>query len=387
MMQSLGFVPVAWFTLQFTTFHFALQTSSQAIRLIFSPFLVLFTALSFYTADAFTIIPGLANLWAHGVLLNIAHAISVLFIERLPPLKPASIRATYRVWSNPQLLERKVYWDYDDYDEKGQPMAVFLFLRLSKLPLYYYFDQHVFPALNSEIMVDLTASDFAHPTLFNRFGDTTAREVLIRSHTVIWWIWRNIALSDGANAVLASVGVIVGQDRPSDWPGLFGSPIDACGLRNFWSRFWHRLAVRPYKNCGRVVSRSLGLKTRTAASKTATAFIIFFLSGLSHTAVSWLVGSRDWLDLEWFLLNFLGCLVETFALSLLKLLANMAGTRRELEAIQRSWFGYVFGYAWVFAFFLWSVPLMVWPRQYEQFAKAERWMRILSKMTIVPPGE
>lgn len=35
-------------------------------------------------------------------------------------------------------------------------------------------------------------------------------------------------------------------------------------------------------------------------SRMLLAFVVFFLSGLSHMAVSWHLGMRDTLDLQWF---------------------------------------------------------------------------------------
>lgn len=392
---SKGCVPVVWLLLQFTTFHFALKTPNQTHRKLLLPFIVYFSWLSFTAARIYNLVPGLANLWAHGILLNLTHIISLFLIEKLPSPGPGtplntSIRATYGIWSNPQLLETKSIRDKSEFprdDEKGLSKTAFLFIHLSKIPVYYFIDQHVVPAFYSETIMDLTTSDVADPALLTRLGDVTAREVMIRTYTATWWIWKSVVLLDGANALLASIGILVGQDHPSDWPTLFGSPVDACGLRKFWSRFWHRLAVRPYKNYARLAFRGLGLKPGTPASKTVIAFTIFLLSGVSHAAASWLTGSRDWLDVQWFLLNFLGCSAEMLVLSTVRFLAARAGCTRDLRTVEKSWFGYALGYAWVFAFFFWSVPLLAWPRQYAELARMERWMSILSKMTIVPPDE
>lgn len=403
MLLSKGSVPAAWLLLQFTTFHLALKTSNQALRQVFLPFIIYFSWLSFNAATIYALVPGLTNLWAHGLLLNVVHIISVLLIEKLPPPRPrcslaASIRATYGVWSNPRLLATKSFQPKSKppsqpkskparSDEKRNNTAVFLFLHLSKLPAYYFIDQHVIPAFYSESLVNLTTSDVAKTALFTRLGDITAREVLVRAYTGTWWIWKSVMQLDSANALLATIGVLTGQDEPSDWPPLFGSLINACGLRQFWSRFWHQLATRPYKSYARLASNSLGLKPGTLISKFTIAFFIFLLSGFSHAATSWLTGSRDWLDMQWFLLNFLGCSAEMLVLSLIKGFAIRSGYTRELKTIETSWFGYAFGYAWTFAFFFWSVPFLAWPRQYVQLAKVERWMSILSKMTILPPRE
>jgi hypothetical protein len=389
-MLSTGSVPVAWLLFQFITFHFALNTSNQSLRKLLLPFILCFSIFAFTTAEVYNIIPSFTNLWAHALLLSTLHIISLLYIEtpRADNTLGSSIRATYGIWSNSQLLETKSIRVRSPQDnEKAESLVVFIFLCLSKIPLYCFIDQHVIPLFYSETITKLVASDVADPVLLSLLGDVTAREVLIRAYTATWWIWKGVVLLDGANALLASIGVLSGQDHPRDLPALFGSPVNACGLRSFWSRFWHRLAVRSYKNYGRIVSWGLGLKPGTLVSKSAVMLTIFLLSGLSHAAASWLVGSRDWLDVQWFLLNFLGCSVVTLFMSSVRDLASQAGFAQELKAIEKSWHGYTFGYTWVFAFFFWSVPLIAWPRQYAELVKAEKWMSILSKMTIVSPGE
>lgn len=107
------------------------------------------------------------------------------------------------------------------------------------------------------------------------------------------------------------------------------------------------------------------------------------LSGLSHSAFSWQLGSRYWyLDSWWFFLNFLGCFVETTLLSLLRRLANALGWSQELEDIEESWFRGFFGYSWTFGFFFWSVPKWKYPPLYVQAKNKEGWLLILSKTNV-----
>jgi hypothetical protein len=385
-MLMAALVPVAWLVLQFITFHCALHTSNPRIRRFLFPFLICFTGFSFTASKAYFLVPGLTNLWAQSLILNFIHITSLLYIEKLPPPGPehaprSSIRATYGLWSNPQLIRNEQTAD----DEKDkEPLGAFLFLRLSKLPLYYYLDVYLLPMLFSETILELIPSDVAQPGLVTRFNDLTAREVVVRSYTAVCWVWKSLVFLDGINAALACLRVLASHEKPRDWPSLFGSPLQACGLRNFWSSFWHQLASRPYRNYGRVVCHCLGLQPKSLASKTVIAFTAFLLSGVSHQLVSWRLGNRDWLDVQWFMLNFLGCLGETLVLSLVRNLAKRTGCTRELQAIERSWFGYAVGYTWVFVFFFWSVPLWRWPRLHKELTAVERWMSILSDMTILP---
>ncbi|KAI1778603.1 membrane bound O-acyl transferase family-domain-containing protein [Hypoxylon cercidicola] len=283
------------------------------------------------------------SLWAQSMAPNIVHIASLLFIERWPtPLEDqknppwsTSLRATYRLWGNPRLLSEASTSTIKNVED-GDSLAVFLLLRLTKLTQYYLFHTYVIPCFFAETIVEIYPEDVDQTALLTRLSDVTAREVVVRSWFAIYWIWESVAFLDGANAALASFAVLAGLDREADWPPLFGQPVAACGLLNFWSQFWHQLPSRPYKCFARAVIGSAGSNVPTPISRALLAFVVFLLSGLSHMTVSWQLGMRDTLDLQWFLLNFVGCMVERVTLSTVRHLAKRAGCTRELKMIEQS---------------------------------------------------
>ncbi|RYP74560.1 hypothetical protein DL769_003987 [Monosporascus sp. CRB-8-3] len=386
-------LPVSYLVMSFLAFHFALHASNQRLRLSLLPFFLIFAVFSFTESKHFFgIAPSITSLWAQSVALNIVHITSLLFIEKWPaPVREpnnlswsAAVRTTYQLWGNPQLLPEA---KQSTIGRSDQSLAVFLVLRLSKLPIYYYLHWHVMPRFFAETVVELVSEDVAQTALLTRLSEVTAREAVVRSYMAVSWIWESLVYLDGANAALAVFSVLIGLDKPGDWPPLFGGPGCAYGLRSFWSRFWHRLAVRPYTNYGRVVARAIGLLrpgSSSAVSGVVIAFVAFLLSGFSHAAVSWRLGMHDWLDVQWFLLNFAACLAERVVLATVQHLAKRAGRTDDLAAIEKSWLGRLIGFAWVFAFFFWSVPLWKFPRIHKVLLRTERWQSILSKMTIVP---
>lgn len=391
-------VPIAYLILCTLVFHFIIHTSNQKRRLHLLPLFLVFVVLSFTTCNRFSVIsPYLSSLWAQSVTLNIVHVVSVVCIERRSAPQADSLaswisfRETWRLWTNPQLLPatavtKATNKKYDDAKTNADQDSVplFLLLRLLKLPLYYYLFTSILPSIFAETIYVLQASDVAETALFTRVGDITAREVVIRSYTAVVWVWESVVLLDAANAVLAIIAVLSGLDKPGDWPTLFGSPTTACGLRNFWSRFWHRLAVRPYGNFGRLLA-SYSPVRNSWVQKTLVAFAVFLLSGLSHSAVSWRLGHVDWeIDLQWFMFNFAACSVELVLVSMLRDGARRLGLSRELALLEESWLGYLIGYAWVFGFFFWTVPMWRFPRLHRQLEATERLMRLLSKMTLIP---
>lgn len=381
-------VPVLYLALSAAVFSITLHCSNQTNRLYLLPFFLIFSVLSFITSEYFSpFSPSLVSLWSLAISLYILHIISVLYIERWPSpsssftkqqqdttptnqLRHFSFRATYKLWGNPQLLPTA------DAASPEIPYSVFFFLRLIKLPIYYSLHSYVIPLIFSETVVEYFPEDVSpvQQTLFRRIHEVTAREVIIRGYTAVIWILESIIFLDSANAVLACFFVLVGLDQPSEWPALFGSLISATSLRKFWSRFWHGLAVRPYTNYGKVLATSiLQLRPGSFAFKTVVACVVFLLSGVSHSAVSWQLGYHEWfLDIWWFFLNFLGCSIEVLCLSAIRGFAKFMKLSRELKMIEDSWFGNFIGYVWVFAFFFWSTPKWRYPSIYRQTLEVEK---------------
>ncbi|KAI1763816.1 membrane bound O-acyl transferase family-domain-containing protein [Hypoxylon sp. FL1150] len=375
-------LPVISLFLSFLSYHWAIHTSNQLYRALFFVPYLFFAVFSFIESKRFDIFPALVSLWAQSVALNIIHITSVLFIEKWPSpprdqLSPASLRSTYRLWSNPRLVPESNTLIIKNQTPGNEPpgVAIFLLRRLLKLALYYSLHTYAIPYLFTNTIGDLYPEDV---NLSTPLAAATPRALAVRAWFAVYWIWESIAFLDGANALLSCAAVLAGLDRPADWPALFGRPAAACGLQGFWARFWHQLASRPYKSLARAVVKGIiGVNLPPAVSRALLALVVFFVSGLSHTAVSWHLGVRDMLDLRWFLLNFVGCMGERVGLSIVTCLARQAGYTRKLEVIERSWLGRMAGYLWVFLFFFWSVPLWRYPRLYEQLMVRE-WMFIFS---------
>lgn len=192
---------------------------------------------------------------------------------------------------------------------------------------------------------------------------------------------------DGANSILACFFVLIGLDQQEDWPSLFGNPASATCLRKFCTRFWHRLAIRPYTNYGKIIARACGMQPPSIAYNMTLSFIAFGLSGLTHAAVSWQLGRLDvHLVVRWFFLNFAACSIEVSFQSAIRMLAKRSGWARELKLVEESWLGTFIGYTWVLAFFFWSVPKWRYPRMYDDARRIAVLRSLLSKMSIVPPS-
>lgn len=361
------------------------------------PLYLYFEILSFTTAHNFSALhPSLVGLWAQCLALNLVHVTSLLFIEKVPaPSRQgggsisswcASLRTSYHFWSNPRLLPRAEA--QEDSKSGRQSTSVFIFLRLTKLFLYYCLNTKVIPLLSKQLLGTFYLSDFtprkysllrlAHPSR------VSTRELILRGYMAVSWAWESVIILDGANAALGLVAVITGFDSPGDWPPLFGGFAHISGgMRSFWGRFWHHLAVRPYRNYGRLVADAVvsvlfgrGARVRghglaAALHGIIIAFVVFLLSGLSHTAASWKLGMYDWFDVCWFLLNFAACAAEIAVLTVVRRMARRTGLGHQLKEIESSWLGSLIGLVWVGMFFFWSVPLWRYQHMYNSIQAAE----------------
>lgn len=383
-------------------FSIALHCSNQRHRLYLLPFFVALSVFTFTSAKYFWFIPSVLSLWSVASATYILHITSLLYIEKWPVPHSAALaatqqhktskiqwcldfRATYKLWANPQLLGTVVAPTHPR--TKTQPRYVFLLRRLIKLPIYYFLHSYAIPWFFSQTIVEFLPEDVSpiQETMLRRLQHVTAREIVIRGYTAIVWILESVIFLDSAHIVSACCFVLVGLDSPSDWPVLFGSPRSATSLRKFWSKFWHRLPVRPYTNYGKLVARGLGLQHGTFASKAIIAFVIFGLSGATHSAASWRMGQHDWhLDIWWFFLNFLGCLAETIWVSAIRSFAKSIKRSRELKLIEGTWVAKFLGFAWVFGFLFWSTPKWKYPGLYREAVEMEMWNSFISSMSIVP---
>lgn len=202
-------IPVIHLFHSAAVFGVSLHCSDQRLRLYLLPLFITFSALSFTTATNLWFFSSLVSLWSQAVSLYILHAVSLLHIEEWPAprsVMPTSdkqnetagqywlnhFRATYRVWGNPQLLFHGKHRDVN-VPPKTQPHTVFLLVHLIKLLIYYYLHCHLFPLVYAGTIIDIIPEDVSpvQQTLLRRLQDVTAREIVVRRHTAIYWIWEN----------------------------------------------------------------------------------------------------------------------------------------------------------------------------------------------------
>ncbi|CAG7996555.1 unnamed protein product [Penicillium salamii] len=377
-------VPISTFFLSVGAF-FHLANIPYPRRVFLSPLLYIPAGVSFATSNWW---PGdLNSLWGLLLCIWVGHSTSLLFIEdlgvwedgdyigrisKLAPHIPGKHHKGLKLWNNPLLLGTSYQIANKSKSATSFPssLARFTVLRLGKLVtyvgMYLYIKSRIFPAVFMPLRMD--EFDPLHQVYFRRLPSqivpVTLRETLLRCAFVCWWTFSAVAMLDSAHAALSLVSVSLFRiDEPYEWPSIFGSLSQAWSIRRFWSKFWHQIVRRTYTNYGECISRNiLRLQPRSVPDKVFVIFMIFFLSGVSHAAVSWQLGDHcGWsLDIWWFCANFFAGLLEVVVTQLFRACVKKLGFKR----LDESNWSKVVGFIWVFSFMFWSIPKWQYPKLY-----------------------
>lgn len=398
----LGVIPVGYLGCASICFYFALNVSFRA-RWVCLPFLICFAGFSVLDSHHLSWPQGLSNLWALSVVIWTLHTVSLLFCEdpfeilRKTNIQTSpesttrwQLRPAYKLLFNLRLLPTQRHDSEKAIDERDsqelQNKYKFCATKACRLVIIWLLHTKLEPLIYPGPFLPFTPSDFS-PTrqvflrrLLLNSESITLREIGLRACLAMRWIWIAIYEIEAAHAFLAIVFVAVLRfDTAEEWPLLFGNVTEAYSLRTFWGRYWHRIANRSYTNLGRMASRrGFGLSSSTMSDKVTRIFVVFLISGLAHSLVSWCGGDKRnyMLDTYFFLLNFLGGVVEVTALKLWDM--TPGSTHGAHMRLMRK----IFGYCWVFCFFFCVVPKWQYPRAYEQLRQIERVKALWNLMSV-----
>ncbi|KAI0781161.1 membrane bound O-acyl transferase family-domain-containing protein [Trametes elegans] len=124
-------------------------------------------------------------------------------------------------------------------------------------------------------------------------------------------------------------GVFVLRQSPAAWPPIFGNPLEAHSLHDFWGRTWHQAFRHTFLILG-------GLPGRRVAGSAGMVLGCFLASGLCHEFGMAAAGKKfDTRVLAFFLLQGLGILLE-----------------KTFKALSGKRVGGLFGFAWTALFVL-----------------------------------
>ncbi|PMD63721.1 uncharacterized protein K444DRAFT_522430, partial [Hyaloscypha bicolor E] len=160
---------------------------------------------------------------------------------------------------------------------------------------------------------------------------------------------------------LSVVCVLCGQE-PAAWPPLFGSLADSTSLRQFWGHFWqsfHRNATVAHASL--LTHDFLRIKRGSRLSRGLLTVLVFVMSGLMHSWCAKLQSRKCGAApvMLWYCLAAAGIVIEDCAQTAYE--AVEARLWKELKAPRMTTRHEVLGYIWVWVFFAWSLPKMVYP--------------------------
>ena len=375
--------PAACFTLSVFALNLAMCSSPRCKPPLFV-LLLLLVHRSFANSLRW---PGeLGNLWAISMGAWISHCTSLLFFEdrkRLVQSQFSNPRdegleapSPTSLWNNPRLLGTKSCVPGVPKLETTSSRRSFALVRISKLVLLLAWQRYsalIFPGL----LMPLRPADFS-PTreiFFRRLLWPSASHTIITKHEVylraafaVWWAVGAYTMLNTLHIAFSLLAVVIlRRDNLSDWPPLFGDLSEGYSVRRFWGKFWHRLLVQPYTQCGRRLCKAIpGYRLEPATERVLTLFTIFGTSGAVHAAASWQMGDRcGWpRDILWFCGNFAAGMAEVIVVRRTRAIAQRIGCHDLLDRSSRGFLGKVVGYTWVFGFFFWSVPKWQYPKVY-----------------------
>ncbi|KAF2642441.1 hypothetical protein P280DRAFT_447833 [Massarina eburnea CBS 473.64] len=146
-------------------------------------------------------------------------------------------------------------------------------------------------------------------------------------------------------------------DQSWEWPPLFGKITEAYSMRNFWSKFWHRLVYKSFNFHSSVISRTiLRILQGTAFSRILNNCLVFVLSAVMHATVTWRYGG----GCAWGRSMLFWC-VQPLAFVLEGIVQVYWRRVRKNELV---WvkpgilmgFERIVGYAWVVGWLMWTAP-------------------------------
>lgn len=232
----------------------------------------------------------------------------------------------------------------------------------------------------SYILADCSSSDFdsSHEQLVRRFvaGLTTPRELGMRMFLTLNWILDMVMKLESFHSLLGIFFVfILRVDDPSEWPPLFGNPLDAYSVKRFWSKFWHQLFSPSAIAWGHFVSqRLLNLHPRSRCEKVFVAFFVFTLSGAVHGLLD---EGPELLNPTHLLFAWTNFAVISAEIVLYKAISSLHIPLVEATST-RPWaivWGRILGLLWVWCFLVWILPELMYPKLFEEFSIETEVMR------------
>ncbi|KAK3905769.1 membrane bound O-acyl transferase family-domain-containing protein [Staphylotrichum tortipilum] len=194
---------------------------------------------------------------------------------------------------------------------------------------------------------------------FSRLREVSAEEAVMRFFAAVGLGAGMISVQRGVYCIVAFVCVAAGCGEPADWPPFNGPWSEICGLRRFWSGFWHQTNTHRLKvAAGFLMHDVLRLPRRGKVARYLRPWTVFLLSALFHVAIdasSGMVPSESG-ALRFFLIQPLGIVIEDTARPLYGALYGTATSTGSPTVRERC-----LGAVWVGLWMAWTAPAYLYP--------------------------
>ncbi|KAK0737187.1 hypothetical protein B0T21DRAFT_286940 [Apiosordaria backusii] len=315
----------------------------------------LLNLLSLKTCGHLTLPGGFNSTFAGLIIFSFLHTLKILLLDYQPPRSSAFVDS-YKLWNNPRGLQAHPPLSNRDFSKSRLRFALQQSL---KVILLFTADTYLVQGVvSTAVFTGAKPDDFSPYYELLLFQPLTGKQVLIRAAISVSWIWTAFYLLEASHCLLSLVFVgVLRWDEADEWPSVWGHLGNATSIRGFWGKVWNRITILTFAFYAKFILTAFGLDQGSGLAKILIPFLIFFISGLSHSLGGWAVGDAALgRDVLFFMLNFLACAGETWV-----------GKTRSWKNFKRgvpTWVMKTAGAVYLFGFFFMVVPLWMYPKIY-----------------------
>ncbi|EUC47764.1 hypothetical protein COCMIDRAFT_24325 [Bipolaris oryzae ATCC 44560] len=216
-----------------------------------------------------------------------------------------------------------------------------------------YYDYHVSPFRKDP---DAYANKSQIP-FFSRLPSSLHwREVYWRTEEAFSWNVPTKWMYESYHSVFAIIHVALGIDGPEEWGlGLFGNLSAAWSVRRYWRHYWHNFIYHSFSGHVKCVTRGWLGMPRNMFTRLVENTLVFFLSGLMHSAVRWQVApwSDIWAITFMYTSQMVPLVIEGGVVCCWRKVRKSLGYGPDAKWVNYA--EYAIGYFWAFAWQFYSV--------------------------------
>ncbi|KAJ5021156.1 hypothetical protein J3E71DRAFT_186324 [Bipolaris maydis] len=300
---------------------------------------------------------------ARACLIWFAHmSYEVCILEFKPNVRPGPgetkerIKQAYKVFFDRSHSQYIPQARYQHGYSRWQFVCYHLFKALRLYAQQYaweYYEYHVSPFHRDPD--SYVKEDHIH--FFSRLPSSLHyREVYWRTEEAFSWNMPTKWLYESYHSIFAALHVALGIDGPEEWGlGAYGNLSAAWSVRRYWRHYWHNYIYHSFSGHVKCVTRGWLRMPRNTLTRLLENMLVFFLSGLMHSAVRWQVAPWGdiWAITFMYTSQMIPLVIEGGVIYCWSKARRSLGYGPDAKWINR--FEYAIGYCWVFAWQFYSI--------------------------------